>query len=402
MTAPVQTPQKGHNVTIEGDVESHLHPRPSWQLADHPMPTGREEIWRFTPVREFAPILAEGQTRASLEWAIKAPEQVTVTDLAPDDLRGLAETPQDRLSAVAATNAVNPSRRIEIPADAQYDDPIDINLTGTGSGESVYQNLVVEIGRFAHVTLVVRYKGSANLGENWTFRIGDGAEATIVFVHEWDDDAVHAAQIAFELGRDTTVRTAQATFGGKAVRISQTASYQGPGADLSQLGVYFADASQHIEHRLFVDHNAPRTKSRVDFRGCLQGAGAHTVWVGDVLIRPVATGIDTYESNKNLVLTEGCRADAVPNLEIQTGNIVGAGHSASTGRFDAEQLFYLESRGIEEEEARRLVVHGFFTDIVRRIGVEEISNELMDRIEEELLESLGASTQTAADQSSEG
>ncbi len=394
---------KGHNVTIEGDVESHLHPRPSWRLADHPMPTGREEIWRFTPVREFAPILAEKPTRASLEWDIRAPEAVAVHELTQADLRDLAETPQDRMSAAAAANSANPSGRITIPANAQLDDPIDIDLTGTGSAEPVYQNVVVEIGSCAKVTLVVRYRGSANLGENWTFRIADGAEATIVFVHEWDDDAVHGAQIAFELGRDTTVRTAQASFGGKALRISQTASFQGPGADLSQLGVYFADADQHIEHRLFVDHNSPRTKSRVDFRGCLQGAGAHTVWVGDVLIRPVAEGIDTYESNKNLVLTEGCRADAVPNLEIQTGNIVGAGHSASTGRFDAEQLFYLESRGIDEEEARRLVVHGFFTDIVRRIGVEEISTELMNRIEKELLETLGASTQPAvADKPSEG
>lgn len=131
----------------------------------------------------------------------------------------------------------------------------------------------------------------------------------------------------------------------------------------------------------------------MDFRGCLQGQDAHSVWIGDVLIRPVAEGIDTYESNKNLVLTEGCRADAVPNLEIQTGNIRGAGHSASTGRFDAEQLFYLQSRGIEEEEARRLVVHGFFTDIVRRIGVEEISTELMHLIEDELRETLGAKTE---------
>ncbi len=384
-------------MTIEGDVESHLHPRPSWKLADHPMPTGREEIWRFTPVREFAPILTEGPTRASLEWSVKAPEQVKVTELTGEALQRLAETPQDRMSAIAAANSTNPSRRIEIEAEAEIADPIDIDLVGTGSQESVYQNVVVAVGQYAKATLVVRYKGSANLGENWTFRIGDGAEVTIVFVQEWQDDAIHGAQIAFELGRDTTVRTAQATFGGKAVRISQAASYQGPGADLMQLGVYFADAGQHIEHRLFVDHNAPRTKSRVDFRGCLQGADAHTVWIGDVLIRPVAEGIDTYESNKNLVLTEGCRADAVPNLEIQTGNILGAGHSASTGRFDAEQLFYLQSRGIEEEEARRLVVHGFFTDIVRRIGVDEISTELMGRIEAELLETLGASTQLPED-----
>ena len=131
--------------------------------------------------------------------------------------------------------------------------------------------------------------------------------------------------------------------------------------------------------------------SHVDYRGCLQGQDAHSVWIGDVLIRPTAEDIETFESNKNLVLTEGCRADAVPNLEIQTGRIRGAGHSASTGRFDADQLFYLQARGIDEVEARRLVVHGFFTDIVRRIGVESVSDELIERIESELVDALGTS-----------
>jgi len=106
--------------------------------------------------------------------------------------------------------------------------------------------------------------------------------------------------------------------------------------------------------------------------------------VGDVLIRKVAEGILTYESNRNLVLTDGCRADSVPNLEIETGQIEGAGHASATGRFDDEQLFYLRSRGIDETEARRLVVHGFFADLIRRIGVPEIEERLMAAVEHEL------------------
>ncbi len=394
MSAPVSTPQastdRGHNVTIEGDVESHLHPRPSWQVADHPMPTGQEEIWRFTPVDRFTPILGEAPTAAELDWHVAGPDAVTTTALEAADLRDLAETPQDRLSVLAVANAQAPARRVVVPAGVELDSPVEITLSGTGPGTAVFQNVVVEIGEASSSTIVVRYRGSAALDENWTFRIGDGAHTTILFVQEWEDDAVHGAQIAFELGRDTTVRTAQASFGGKVLRISQTASYQGPGGDLTQLGVYFVDADQHIEHRLFVDHDAPRTVSHVDFRGCLQGQDAHSVWIGDVLIRPTAEDIETFESNKNLVLTEGCRADAVPNLEIQTGRIRGAGHSASTGRFDADQLFYLQARGIEEAEARRLVVHGFFTDIVRKIGVPELTDELIERIEAELVATLGS------------
>ncbi|HRA07166.1 MAG TPA: SufD family Fe-S cluster assembly protein, partial [Propionicimonas sp.] len=153
------------------------------------------------------------------------------------------------------------------------------------------------------------------------------------------------------------------------------------------------------EHRLFVDHNAPHTRSHVDYRGALQGQGAHSVWVGDVLIRKVAEGISTYETNKNLVLTDGCRADSVPNLEIETGEIEGAGHSSTTGRFDDEQLFYLRSRGIPEDEARRLVVHGFFADIIRRIGVPEVESRLLATVEKELEVIVGTpATVTALDE----
>ena len=140
---------------------------------------------------------------------------------------------------------------------------------------------------------------------------------------------------------------------------------------------------------MFVDHNAPHTKSNVDYRGALQGRGAHSVWVGDVLIRKVAEGITTYESNKNLVLTDGCRADSVPNLEIETGEIAGAGHASTTGRFDDEQLFYLRSRGISEAEARRLVVHGFFADIIRKVGVPEVEERLLAAVEAELAVNVG-------------
>jgi Fe-S cluster assembly protein SufD len=103
-----------------------------------------------------------------------------------------------------------------------------------------------------------------------------------------------------------------------------------------------------------------------------------------VLIRKVAEGIETFEENRNLVLTDGCRADSVPNLEIETGEIEGAGHASATGRFDDEQLFYLRSRGIDEPEARRLVVHGFFNDLIRKIGVPSLQDKLMETVEQEL------------------
>jgi len=135
---------------------------------------------------------------------------------------------------------------------------------------------------------------------------------------------------------------------------------------------------------MHVDHAVPHAKSRVNYKGALAGRDAHTVWIGDVLIRAVAEGTDTYELNRNLLLTDGARADSVPNLEIETGEIVGAGHASTTGRFDDEQLFYLMSRGITLEDARRLVVRGFFNEIISEIHNEEVQERLMNRIDGEL------------------
>jgi Fe-S cluster assembly protein SufD len=153
------------------------------------------------------------------------------------------------------------------------------------------------------------------------------------------------------------------------------------------LGLYFADAGQYLENRLYVDHAVPNCKSRVTYKGALQGEKAHTVWVGDVLIRMAAEGTDTYELNRNLLLTDGARADSVPNLEIETGKIEGAGHASASGRFDDEQLFYLQARGITEIEARRLVVRGFLNEIIQQIDNEEIRERLSDSIEAELARS---------------
>lgn len=131
-------------------------------------------------------------------------------------------------------------------------------------------------------------------------------------------------------------------------------------------------------------HDAPHTRSRVTYKGALQGEGARSVWIGDVLIGNAATGTDSYEQNRNLVLTDGTRADSVPNLEIETGDIEGAGHASATGRFDDEQLFYLQARGIPEDEARRLVVRGFLAEVVQQIGDAELEGRLMSALEAEL------------------
>jgi Fe-S cluster assembly protein SufD len=367
-------------------VSSHLHPHRSFEIADHVIPTGREEIWRFTPLKRLrglhddAPLDGDGVgTEADV------PEGVTVEMIEPDNpLRGSSGfVPGDRIAArvwAAATRIW----AVTIPEDAVPEAPVLITLTGKDTGTATAGHVVITAGRHSKATVVLRFEGSATLADNVEFAIGDGAHLTVVSIDDWADDAVHVGHRHAQVGRDATFRHIDISFGGDLVRHDTTAEYAGPGGEVEMLGLYFADAGQHIEHRLFVDHTAPRTKSHVVYKGALQGEGAHTVWIGNVLIRKVAEGIETFEENRNLVLTDGCQADSVPNLEIETGEIEGAGHASATGRFDDEQLFYLRSRGIEEAEARRLVVHGFFNDLIRKIGVPALEEQIAATVETEL------------------
>jgi Fe-S cluster assembly protein SufD len=368
------------------DVSSHLHPVGSFDLSDHPVPTGREEIWRFTPLKRLKGLHDDAPlTGEDYDVKVEAPAGVTAEAVpVADSERGISGyVPTDRVSA-RAWDATPKVFTVDVPADTEVSEPIFVTLTGHGGSAAIAGHLLVKVGAHASATVVIRFKGSATFADNVEIVLGDGAQLTYVTFQDWDDDAVHQSNQHALVGRDASLKHVAVTFGGDVVRHDATATYDGPGGSVEMLGLYFADAGQFIEHRLFVDHNTPHTKSNVVYKGALQGQGAHTVWIGNVLIRKAAEGIETYEENRNLVLTDGCQADSVPNLEIETGEIEGAGHASATGRFDDEQLFYLRSRGVSEKEARRLVVHGFFNDLIRKVGVPSLEEELMGTVEEEL------------------
>jgi Fe-S cluster assembly protein SufD len=375
-------------------VASHLHPAGSFDVDAHPVPTGREEVWRFTPLRRLRGLHTDAPFEGSgLAAKVTAPQGV-VAEWRPasDPLRGSSGyVPSDRVSA-RAWQEVSEVFVVDVPRETVVADPVAIDVEGLGVDGAAARQLVVNVQPFAKVTVVVRYERLATLAEVVELVVGDGAQLTFVTVQDWDDESVHHSHQHARVGRDATLRHVAVSFGGDLVRMNTSVEYAGPGADAELLGVYFADAGQHLEHRLFVDHNAPRTRSNVVYKGALQGKDAHAVWVGDVLIRKVAEGIETFETNRNLVLTDGCRADSVPNLEIETGEIAGAGHASATGRFDDEQLFYLMSRGISHDEARRLVVHGFFADIIRKIGVPQVEERLLEAVETELANEVGAAS----------
>ncbi|MGY1848838.1 Fe-S cluster assembly protein SufD [Blastococcus sp. SYSU DS1021] len=348
------------------------------------VPTGREETWRFTPMKRIRPLLDGAPSDAHLTWTTDLPEGVELTSVEADDplLKGLPE-PVDRLAALARQRSGG-AAVVRVAKEAQLDRPVTLGLAGTGSEDVVWGHLVIEVGAFATATIVLDHSGLAKYAGGVSVLVGDSAQVRLVSVQDWAPGAVHGAQYDAVVGRDATFTQVVVTLGGDLVRLVSNVQYAGPGGSAELFGVYFSDETQHQEHRLWVDHAVPNCTSNVLYKGALQGEGARTVWIGDVRIRPAATGTETYELNRNLVLTDGARADSVPNLEIETGEIVGAGHASATGRFDDEQLFYLCSRGIEAETARRLVVRGFFADVVQRIGVDALQDRLMASIDERL------------------
>ncbi|WP_266380192.1 Fe-S cluster assembly protein SufD [Streptomyces canus] len=371
-------------VAAESTVATRMSAPPSFDVADFPVPHGREEEWRFTPLERLRG-LHDGTAVATGEGVkvdIAAPEGVVIETVGRDDARlGKAGTPVDRIAA-QAYSAFEKAGVITVPKETVLTEPIRIAVHGEGG--TAYAHQVVELGAFAEAVVVIDHTGDAVLAANLDYVLGDGAKLTVVSVQDWDDKAVHVAQHNALIGRDATFKSFVVTFGGDLVRLHPRVAYAGPGGEAELFGLYFTDAGQHQEHRLLVDHNTPHCKSNVAYKGALQGEGAHAVWIGDVLIEAKAEGTDTYEMNRNLVLTDGARVDSVPNLEIETGEIVGAGHASATGRFDDEQLFYLMARGIPADEARRLVVRGFFAELVQQIGVDDIEERLLVKIDEEL------------------
>ncbi|MFJ5552439.1 Fe-S cluster assembly protein SufD [Streptomyces sp. NPDC093225] len=370
-------------VAAESTVATRMSAPPSFDVADFPVPHGREEEWRFTPLERLRG-LHDGTATAngSMKAQIDAPEGVTVESVERADERvGKAGTPVDRVAAQAFSSFAK-ATVVTVPKETVLTEPVRVSLHGEGG--TTFGHTVFDVKPFAEAVIVIDHTGDGVRAANVDFLVGDGAKVTVVSIQDWDDTAVHCSQHNALVGRDASFKSFVVTFGGDLVRIHPRVAYAGPGGEAELLGLYFTDAGQHQEHRLLVTHNVPHCKSNVVYKGALQGEAAHAVWIGDVLIEKTAEGTDTYELNRNLVLTDGARVDSVPNLEIETGEIVGAGHASATGRFDDEQLFYLQARGIPADEARRLVVRGFFAGLVQQIGVADLEERLIAKIENEL------------------
>lgn len=376
-----QSEHKRRVLANKGDVFA------SFDVEDFAVPRGRDEEWRFTPLRRLAG-LHDGTAGDPVAAAITVEgadaEGVTVETVGRDDERlGRAGTPTDRVAA-QAYSSFEQATIVTFGKGALSGGPVTVTVDGPGEGNVSYGHIVIDVREQAEAVVILDYRGTGVHADNVEFVVGDGARLSLISLQDWEDDSVHVSHQHARLGRDARFHSHNISLGGDLVRVSPSVAYDGPGGDAELYGVYFVDGGQHIEHRLLVDHAVPNCRSRVDYRGALQDEGAHAVWIGDVIIRAEAEGTDTYELNRNLVLTDGTRVDSVPNLEILTGEVAGAGHASASGRLDDEHLFYLQARGIPHDDARRMVVRGFLGQLIERIEVDEVRDKVIEAIEEEL------------------
>lgn len=357
--------QHSHGAGIPLQIRSE-RPR-SASPKDFPAISIRDEQWRYLPVERLGGLENELTPFSGILSHESLPLAQSIGSVAlPEDL--------------VAANVWSLGSAREITLNDGDFEIVSIESVDVKQGVQFF----IKNEPFSKSTIVLDHKGSGSLAEVVEIQVADESELTVISIQNLDKDSVITSSQFAAIGKNSRLKHIVVSIGGKTIRVVPSVSFSGEGASVEMLGAYFANGDQHIEHRPFVDHNMANCVSNVAYKGALQGSKAHTVWVGDVLIRQAAIGTKTYELNRNLLLTDGARADSVPNLEIETGQIEGAGHASASGRFDDEQLFYLQARGIPEIEAKRLVVKGFLNDVISQIGNEQIEQHLNSKIAENL------------------
>jgi len=347
---------------------------------DFGVPTGREEVWRFTPLKRLAgiqeEILPSGEITIALNGPGPAPVGVSLESVGPDS--NVAYLPNDRTSSQIWHQRTS-THRLAVADDAAISDAVSVQIGSKGG--LGFGHLVIDVGVNANVSLVLMFDETAQGGINLQVNLSQGANLTLVQIHDQARTNVWLSDQHLKLGRDSNLLSATLMLGGDLIRLTPRVEFIDQGARAEVLGLYLTGAGQHHENRVLIDHATPKCVSDVLYNGALYGSKARSVWVGDVVVRAAAEGIDTYEMNRNLLLVDDARADSIPNLELETGEVVRAGHASTTGKLDEEQIFYLMGRGVPELEARALIVRGLFASVLQRINNEQVADLVLARLD---------------------
>ncbi len=385
-----------------------------------PLPSHETEEWRYTDVSDFAldfvphapghgrgaPAPAEAGLAASI---LQHNSSVVMTTSGQDletkgvifcDLDVAAEkypdlvdehlhslVPTDRTKFTALHGAFRTGGTfLYVPADVAVEMPLQTVTYLDADGAAVFPHTLLIAERGAEVTFIDRYV-SPDLGRGLSDAIaeivvGDGAHVRYASIQEWGDGVTHLSVQRTRLGRDADFRSLAVGFGASLARAEVEAVLAEPGGFSELLGVFFADEHQHFDHRSLQDHVASNCTSDLLYKGALLDE-SRAVYSGWVHVRPGAQKTSAMQTSRNMVLSEHAKADAIPNLEIEA-NDVRCGHAASVGPVEEETLFYLQSRGIPRDEAERLVVTGFFQEVLDRVTLDEVRHGAELAIQEEL------------------
>jgi Fe-S cluster assembly protein SufD len=397
------------------------------RLASVSWPTPAEEIWRYSRIDEFdvekyrpvtpdelGPVGAE-RAPGGGPWAAEAGERagmavvrdgrivhceldpsleakgVRLCDIATCDDEQIRESLGRASSESADAFTVlhdaflAGGAFVSVPAGVVVDRPIVVLHWAEGDGEASFPHTLVIAGESSEVTVLDRF-GSPNtdhlVDATVELLVGDAAHVRYLSIQEHGPRTWHVALQRAYVGRDATIHSSAVALGGDYARLRSEAVLTGSGAESDQLAVYFGDGRQMLDFRTLQDHRAPNTRSDLLFKGAVEDE-AHSVYSGLVHLRPPAQKARAYQTNRNLVLSEGAGAESIPNLEIEA-NDVRCSHASAVGPIDDDQRYYLESRGVPPEEAERLIVLGFFDDVFERLPLTSLSRRLRGAVVDKL------------------
>lgn len=308
---------------------------------------------------------APGAVLSSLADAIVSHEQVVSGAY-------LASTPADRDLFSALHHAAAPDGAfILIPAGFADQRPfvVDVQSAAVDAMTFPHISIVAEGGSQASIIINTRSEpGARFVVPQIETTVGDGANLSITRAQHWGSDTTEFGYHRIFVGRDATVRLGDIGLGGATSRLDLTVDLAGRGGSFEMTGAYFGDREQVMDYRVIINHRAPNTSSNVFLKGAVEDS-AESVFSGLLKIFPDAAKVSAFETNRNLVLSEGAKAHSVPNLEILCDDVI-CGHGSTVGPLEADHIYYLQSRGLPRDRAERLLVRGFFEEIIQALPAE--------------------------------
>jgi len=378
------------------------------RLASYAMPTGREEVWRYVDLDfalsdfDLAPTPGDGAgstrddqlpdtaARAAIVDGVVVAAGSDVADVRCERVVGGNESliPTD-LDIFTAAHDAYCSEWVEIAATAgkAIEQPVVVDVSATAAAAS-FAGVRVDVADGAELTIAIRLESRDDVAAlavpHIEGRVGANANLTVVVHQEWGRQTRAIGQLAFTVGRDSTLRLAEAGLGGALARWQLNIKLAGQGSNAQVVGAYFGDREQTLDYRYVMHHAAPNTHSTMFLKGAVEDE-AGSIFTGMIRVDEEAQQTDAFQTNRNLILSDGASSQSVPNLEI-LANDVKCGHASTVGQLDPEQRYYLMSRGLDPMRADRLQVRGFFQEALNRFPIPEVVAPLRERFYQKYLD----------------